>query len=169
MKFSYCPDCGSPLSSRNLGDEVGVPWCDKCAKPWFPIFPVATISLVYNDGGEVLLLRQSYISTEFCNLVSGYMQPGESAEECARREILEETGIAVDRLEIMMTHWFAKKEMMMIGFIAHADDRTGKEGLRLSSEVDDAFWCPAGEILGYLSTRPGATSRILAERFLATR
>ena len=80
MKFTYCPDCGSLLTHRDLGDEVGVPWCDRCDKPWFPVFPVAVIALVYNDAGEVLLLRQNYISSEFCNLVSGYILPGEDAE-----------------------------------------------------------------------------------------
>lgn len=163
MKFSYCPDCGSELIRRNLGDEIGVPWCEKCCKPWFPVFPCAVIALVYNDNGEVLLLRQSYISTEFCNLVSGYIAPGESAEECAVREIREETGLKVDRLDLILTSWFAKKEMMMIGFFAHV----GQCSLNLSSEVDSADWYPAGRILDRLSTRPGSTSRLLAEKFIS--
>ena len=93
MTFKFCPDCGALLSRRDLGDDKDVPWCDSCSRPWFPIFPSAIIALVYNDRGEVLLLRQSYISTEFCNLVSGYILPGEDAESCARREIKEETGL----------------------------------------------------------------------------
>lgn len=163
MKFTYCPDCGSLLKHRDLGDEVGVPWCDCCDKPWFPVFPVAVIALVYNDAGQVLLLRQNYISSEFCNLVSGYIVPGEDAESCAVREIYEETGLSVDRLELVFTDWFERKEMMMIGFFAHAEAAP----LRLSTEVDSAFWCGAAEILGYLSTRPGSTSRKLAEKFLS--
>lgn len=96
--FRFCPDCGARLTSRDFGDDHGVPWCDSCCRPWFPLFPSAIIALVYNDRGEVLLLRQNYISTEFHNLVSGYITPGENAEQCARREILEETGLHVDRL-----------------------------------------------------------------------
>ena len=130
MKFTYCPDCGAPLSRRDLGDDAGVPWCDRCSCPWFPVFPTAIIALVHNERGEVLLLRQDYISTEFRNLVSGYMTPGENAEQCARREILEETGLHVDRLELVLT-----------------------------SE--------ARRVTDFLSTRPGSTSRLLAERFLA--
>lgn len=134
-----------------------------CEKPWFPVFPVAIIALVYNDQGEVLLLRQNYISTEFHNLVSGYVVPGESAEQCARREIFEETGIETDNIELKFTDWFARKEMMMIGFFAHASSRD----LKLSVEVDSAEWCPANAILTKLSNRPGATSRRLAEAFLS--
>lgn len=163
MKFKFCPDCGSLLSRRDLADDPDIPWCDSCGRPWFPVFPSAIIALVYNDRGEVLLLRQNYISTEFCNLVSGYITPGEDAETCARREILEETGLRVDRLSLVMTNWFTKKEMMMIGFLAHVSDSR----LKLSPEVDDAFWIDKAKILSLLSTRPGSTSRLLAERFLS--
>lgn len=163
MRFKHCPDCGALLSHCDLGDERDVPWCDACGRPWFSVFPTAIIALVHNDRGEVLLLRQDYISTEFRNLVSGYMVPGENAEQCARREILEETGLHVDRLELVLTSWFEKKQMLMVGFFAHVSDTA----LRLSSEVDDAEWCSPETILGKLSTRPGSTSRLLAERFLA--
>lgn len=134
MKFNYCPDCGSLLSHRDLGDEIGVPWCDECNKPWFPVFPVAIIALVYNDDGEVLLLRQNYISTKFHNLVSGYIVPGEDAETCAVREIKEETGLDVDTLRLVLTSWFEAKEMLMIGFFAHVK----RKELVLSTEVDGA-------------------------------
>lgn len=162
MRFKFCPDCGAPLGARELGDEGMVPWCDNCAKPWFDIFPTAIIALVHNQNGEVLLLRQEYISHEFRNLVSGYIQPGEDAETTARREILEETGLKVKELELVLTKWFPKKEMLMIGFFA----RVETSELHLSSEVDDASWHPADSILPLLHQSPTSTSRALALRFL---
>lgn len=162
MHFKYCPDCGSKLSERELGDEGLVPWCDKCAKPWFDMFPIATISLVYNEKGEVLLLRQNYISTEFHNLVSGYICPGESAESCAVREIREETDQEVELLEPVATNWFDRKEMLMVGFFARVKERE----LKLSTEVDSAAWHSPEEILGLVSKRPGSASRMLCEKYL---
>lgn len=162
MKFTYCPDCGKLLGSRELGDEGAVPWCDSCSKPWFPVFPSAIIALVYNERNQVLLLRQSYISTEFCNLVSGYITPGEDAESCAVREIMEETGQKVEELQLVMTNWFERKVMMMIGFFA----RVKELPLKLSTEVDSAAWHSPEEILQLVSNRPGSTSRLLCERFL---
>lgn len=164
MHFKFCPDCGRELSGRVLGDEGLVPWCDSCDKPWFDVFPSAIIALVYNERGEVLLLRQSYISTQFCNLVSGYITPGENAEECAVREIFEETGLVVNRLELKLTSWFDRKEMMMIGFFARVDDGE----LKLSGEVDSASWHHKDEILDLVSTRPGSASRLLCEQFIET-
>lgn len=162
MRFKYCPECGTKLGARELGDEGLVPWCDKCARPWFDMFPSAVISLVYDEAGRVLLLRQEYISHDFHNLVSGYIQPGEDAETTARREIFEETGLEVKELELICTKWFPKKEMLMIGFFARVDSAE----LHLSGEVNAAAWYPASEILGLLSQAPTSTSRALALKFL---
>ena len=140
MRFTYCPDCGERLGERELGDEGMVPWCDKCGKPWFDMFSTCVIALVANERDEVLLLHQSYISTKYCNLVSGYMTPGENAESTVRREIKEETGLDIETPELVGTWWFERKGLLMIGFIARA--LPGQE-LRLSGEVDAAEWQPA--------------------------
>lgn len=142
MKFRYCPDCGALLSPRDLGDDKNIPWCDNCGKPWFPMFPTCVISLVHNSRDEVLLLHQNYISAKYANLVSGYMQPGETAEEAAVREIREETGLEVVSLRQAGTYWFAKKEMLMIGFTALVSDDSE---VVLSGEVDSAEWAEAAE------------------------
>lgn len=162
MKFIYCSDCGSRLTTRQLGDEGDVPWCEKCGKPWFDMFPSAIIALVHDGEGNVLLLRQEYISDRYHNLVSGYIKPGETAEETAVREILEETGQRVADLRLVCTNWFARKEMMMIGFFA----RVERSPLRLSSEVDSARWVPAPEAPALVHPTPGSTSRLLCLKFL---
>ncbi|MCM1369755.1 MAG: NUDIX domain-containing protein [Candidatus Amulumruptor caecigallinarius] len=160
--FKFCPECGFELNLRDLGDDKDIPWCDHCGRPWFPMFPVAVIALVYNNEKEVLLLRQNYISSQFHNLVSGYVKPDETAESCVVREIKEETGLDVKNVQLIFTHWFERKQMMMIGFFAEAQSNNFK----LSVEVDDATWVNANEMLSLLSNRPGSTSRILAENFL---
>lgn len=162
MRFKHCPDCGATLSHRDLGDEKAVPWCDACSKPWFDIFPTAIISLVHDRQDNVLLLRQGYISEKYCNLVSGYIQPGETAEETARREILEETGQTVTRLSLVCTNWFSRKVMLMIGFFAEVDPVP----LKLSAEVESAFWVPAAEAPALVHPFATSTSRILAQLFL---
>lgn len=163
MRFRYCPDCGQLLGTRVLGDEGAVPWCDRCGKPWFDMFSTAIIALVYNSRHEVLLLRQQYIHPTYRNLVSGYMTPGETAEECATREILEETGQHVTRLEPAGTRWFARKGMLMIGFLARVDDDTP---LRLSDEVDSAEWVPAANAPSLVHPA-GSASHALATLFLS--
>ena len=56
------------------------------------------IVLVANEQQELALIHQSYLSDSFDVFVSGFIAPGESAEETAVREVQEELGLAVQQL-----------------------------------------------------------------------
>lgn len=152
MRFKFCPDCGNKLNEKIIRDEGLVPYCEECHKPLFDIFPACIIVLIVNEYGEAALLNQSYISDKYRNLVSGYIKPGETAEECAVRETEEELGIKIKNLRIIRTSWFDKKGILMIGFIAEA----AKSKFILSDEVDSAEWIPVEKALNLV--HPGETS-----------
>lgn len=162
MQFQYCPCCGTKATQRVIGDEGLMPYCETCHTPLFDMFPTCVIVLVVNEHGEAALLRQSYISDTYCNLVSGYMKPGETAESAAMREVQEEIGISVRHLHVCGTYWFAKKELLMIGCIAEAD----KADFTLSGEVDSAMWVPAEQALSMVHPK-GSTSYAVLETYLA--
>ncbi|MBD5129687.1 MAG: NUDIX domain-containing protein [Ruminococcaceae bacterium] len=161
MRFKYCPDCGEKLIMKPIGDEGDVPFCERCSRPWFDMFSSAVIVLVVNEYGEVVLLQQDYMSAEYRVLVSGYIKPGESAEDTARREVAEEIGVELTENRLVGTYWFEKKGMMMIGFIAHAK----KAELKLSGEVDSAEWVAAEEAINLVHPK-GAVSYALLEEYL---
>lgn len=161
MRFKFCPDCGELLTIKQLGDEGGVPFCEKCGKPWFEMFSSAVIVLVVNEYGEAALLQQNYMSEKYRVLVSGYIKPGETAEETARREVHEEIGIELTDNRLVGTYWFAKKDMMMIGFIARAK----KAEFTLSGEVDSAEWAPVEKAINMVHPK-GSVSYALLEEYL---
>ena len=163
MRFTYCPDCGQRLTPRVLGDEGAVPFCDTCRRPWFDMFPSAAIVLVVGPDGKVALLNQDYISTVYKNLVSGYIKPGESAEETAVREVEEEIGLHLDRIELQFTRWFEKAGVMMVGFIGYTDETD----MTLSVEVNGAGWFAPEEALGLVHPKEtGSVSGILVDLYL---
>lgn len=162
MRFQYCPDCGARLTPKSIGDEGLVPFCEPCSRPWFDMFSSCTITLVVNEENEALLLNQNYISSRYCTLVSGYIKPGETAEETARREVKEETGVDVDALELIGTFWFGKKDMLMIGFFARAQ----KSALVPSCEVDAARWVPVQEAIGMVNQAEWSTAHRLLQLYL---
>ena len=164
MHFTYCPDCGTRLGLREIGDEGPVPFCPRCARPWFDSFSSCVLVLVYNARGEILLLREDYISTVYRNLVSGYIKPGERAEDAARREVGEETGLALEEVKIVGTWWFPEKELLMIGFTAFAPEPAA---LRLSGEVDAAEWAAPARALALVPPRgPENATHYLVEEYL---
>ncbi len=139
MHYSYCPQCGVKLIDKMAGDDGYVPFCEQCNKYWFDTFSSCSIVLVANQYKEIVLLRQSYMSDRFASFVSGYITPGENAEETAIREVKEELGIEIEKLEYAGTYWFPPKELLMHGFIGFAS----KNDFKLSGEVDSAEWVPA--------------------------
>lgn len=139
MHYNYCPKCGMELTDKMAGDDGEVPFCERCGQYWFDSFSSCCIVLVANQYHEIALLRQMYMSDQFASFVSGYITPGENAEESAVREVKEELGIDIERLEYAGTYWFAAKELLMHGFIGFAS----KADFRLSSEVDSAVWVSA--------------------------
>lgn len=143
MRYTYCPDCGEKLIGKAAGDEGLVPYCEKCSKYWFDSFASCVIILVANDEGEIALLSQGYLSHQYMSFVSGYITPGETAEECALREVKEELGIELDRLDYAGTYWFSPREQLMHGFIGY----TNKQDFKLSCEVDKAIWVKDDSIL----------------------
>lgn len=157
MQFKYCPECGNKLIPQEIGDEGQVPYCLNCSRPLFDMFSSCIIVLVVNEYGEAALLKQSYLSHQYFTLVSGYMKPGETAEECTRREVFEEIGIDLDELRLIGTYWFGLKDQLMIGFIARAK----KKNLKLSCEVDEARWVPVEQAIGMVHPKGSVSYELL--------
>lgn len=138
MRFKYCPDCGSRLSSKDLGDEKDVPWCEACSKPWFEMFPCCIIAIAHREGRYALIRQQSSddIKDDKFVCVSGYIKTNETAQQAAVREIKEELGLDALSCELISTYPYEKKQMLMIGFSAEVGDGD----FSLSDELVEARW-----------------------------
>lgn len=146
MRFTYCPHCGEKLIKKEIGDEGLIPYCEHCKVPLWDMFTTCVICAVVNEYGEIALVRQNYVSKTNYVCVAGVMKLGESAEETAIREIKEEIGQDVEKLEFIQSYPYEKKEMLMLGF--HATVK--KAEFHLSGEVDAVKWFPLETALGQL-------------------
>ncbi|MBQ8654034.1 MAG: NUDIX domain-containing protein [Clostridia bacterium] len=140
MRFIYCPQCGSRLIPRTLGDEGDVPWCEGCSRPFFDVFASCIITAVVNEQGEVALIRESRRPAMEV-LVAGYVKPGESAEETVLREVEEELGLTAHSCHACWTCYHPRGDQLMHAFIT----RVKKADFALSDEIHSAAWVPLQE------------------------
>ncbi len=64
----------------------------------------AVVAVLLWHDGELCLLRRSQrvgSDTGLWHCITGYLEPGASPEEQARTELLEETGLSADRLDLL--------------------------------------------------------------------
>ena len=136
MRYKFCPECGGKLTQKPIGDEGLIPFCESCERPWFDSFSTCVLSVVMSEDNEVLLIRQSYGDTARFVGVAGFMKPNETAEQAAMREIAEETGLEVTKLDYLESLFYEGRDQLMLGFLA----RVKKGTLKLSSEVRAGEW-----------------------------
>ncbi len=146
MTFQYCPHCGKKLIKKEIGDEGFIPFCETCDVPLWDMFTTSVIAAVVNEQDEIVLLRQNYVSETKYVCVAGIMKMGESAEDTVVREIAEEIGLTVKKVEYIRSYPYDKKEMLMLGYKAVVD----KKDFTLSGEVDSAEWVKFDEALPLL-------------------
>ncbi|ANK62369.1 NUDIX domain-containing protein [Loigolactobacillus backii] len=163
MVYKYCPTCGTRLTKKMAGDDGLTPFCPNCERYWFPTFSDCVIVLVANELNEIVLAKMPYLSHQYASLISGYMQPGESAETSAKREVEEELGITLGNIEYAGTYWFGKSEALMHGFIS----RTTNQDLKLSRELASAKWVSVSEAPKYMfPDSPGNAAAAVYRKFV---
>jgi NAD+ diphosphatase len=93
--------------------------------------------VLVSDAERVLLGRQATWPIGRYSTIAGFVEPGESLEDAVAREVFEETGIKVDRIEYHSSQPWPFPASLMLGFTAHA--MTTAVHLR-DHELEDARW-----------------------------
>lgn len=133
-----CPVCAAPL-------EHG-PQHVSCAACGFAQYenPAATTLAMVLAGDELLLVRRARAPRAgFWDTIGGFVDPGETAEECVRREVREEIGCELTTLvplgTFASTYGETGRRTLGIAFACGLPDGAA---LRLSDENDAARWFP---------------------------
>ena len=109
----YCPFCGestllaSPTSKR----------CPQCGKEIFPGISTAILALVRKED-MILLVRAHNFKGPNYGLVAGFLEPGETLEECVQREVMEETRLTIRNIRYFGSQPWPYPSGLMVGFSA---------------------------------------------------
>lgn len=137
----FCGQCGAPTESRQ-GGHVRACLDPHCGAQHYPRTDPAVIMLV-EDGDRVLLHRQHGWPAGMWSILAGFVEPGETLEEAVAREVLEETGIRVDRVAYAGCQPWPFPSSLMIGFTARA---VGGTLAPCPHELEDARWFSRAEL-----------------------
>lgn len=136
MIQKHCMDCGTPLIEKECGNEGIVPYCPACEQFRFPMYNAAVSMIVENEENEKILLIQQYGRKRYI-LVAGYINRGEQMEQAVIREVKEETGMDVKRIQFNRTSFYEPSNTLMCNFTAFVEN---DKDLAPNEEIDHCAW-----------------------------
>jgi NAD+ diphosphatase len=129
----YCGACGRPTVARTSERSRECPGCGLVA---YPRLAPAVMALV-RRGSELLLARSPRFTKGVYSAMAGFVEPGETLEQCLEREVYEEVGIRVRDVRYFASQPWPFPHSLMIAFFAEHD--AGE--IRIDdAEIEDARW-----------------------------
>ena len=157
--YRFCPQCATPLAMQAREEDGGLVTrlrCPACEfTHWNNPTPVLAAVIECTDReGRVLLARNTAWTGRMFALITGFMEAGETPEQGITREVMEETALQVDALQLLGVWDFQRMNQVIIAYSvqAHGD-------IRLSPELAEYKLMAPEDILCW----PGGTGQALAE------
>lgn len=109
----FCPVCGNGMEQQT---DI-MKKCPNCGNEMYP--PVSTAIIVLIERGEeILLVRAKNFRGTFHGLVAGFLEAGETLEQCVEREVMEETGLKIKNIRYFASQPWPYPSGLMVGFTA---------------------------------------------------
>lgn len=121
----FCPVCGTKTVLYTAISKQ----CPACKYEMFPAIASAVLVLIRKEE-SILLVQAHNFTGPFHSLVAGFLETGETLEQCVEREVREETGLWVSNITYWGNQPWPYPSTQMVGFIA---DYAGGE-LKLQNE-----------------------------------
>ena len=137
-QHQFCGACGQ----KTVKNHEGYLACEKCSLVHYPRISPSMI-VVINKGTEVLLARSPRFPPGVYSALAGFLEPGESVEQCIHREVFEEVAIKVKNLRYQGSQAWPFPHSLMLGFFAEYDSG---EIICEPGEIEDARWWPIDKL-----------------------
>ncbi|MBI2381926.1 MAG: NAD(+) diphosphatase [Gammaproteobacteria bacterium] len=136
----FCGACGKTTRRHESGEFAMV--CSGCGHTAYPRISPATITVI-TRGREILLARNARSANGFFACIAGFVEAGESLEDCVRREVREEVGLEVGPMRYFGSQPWPFPHQLMLGFIA---EYAGGELKLQEDEIAEAGWFTADNL-----------------------
>jgi NAD+ diphosphatase len=129
----YCGRCGTPTEDK-AGERARI--CPACRLTAYPKLSPAVMALVRREG-EILLGRSPHFPPGMYSALAGFVEPGETLEQCLAREVEEEVGVRVSRIRYFASQPWPFPNSLMIAFVC---DWLSGEIRPQAGEIEAAAW-----------------------------
>lgn len=129
----FCGRCGTPTRTR---DHERAKECPACSLVVYPRVSPAMMALV-TRGKELLLARAHRFAPGMFSALAGFVEPGETIEDCVRREVREEVGVEVGQITYFASQSWAFPHSLMIAYTA---EYAGGDIKLEDEEIAEARW-----------------------------
>jgi NAD+ diphosphatase len=139
QRHRFCANCGHETEMTDGGYRRH---CARCTADHFPRTDPVVI-IVVRSADTFLLGRQASWAKGRYSALAGFMEPGETIEEAARREVLEESGIRLGAITYVASQPWPFPASLMLGLIGEA---LTQDIVIDKTELEDARWFSRAEI-----------------------
>ncbi|MDD2463732.1 MAG: NAD(+) diphosphatase [Desulfobulbus sp.] len=134
VHHQFCGKCGGKTLRRD-NDQFAME-CPACELLFYPRISPAVMILVMR-GEKLLLARSPHFSTGVFSALAGFVEPGETLEQCAQREVREEVGIEIKGIRYFRSQPWPFPNSLMVAFTAeYAGGVLTPDG----TEIEAADW-----------------------------
>src|SRR6201984_2251533 len=99
--------------------------------------------MLLTRGNRALMGRSKNFVPGMYSTIAGFVEPGESLEDAVAREVREETGVEVIRVDYHSSQPWPFPSSLMLGFRAVAAPGAA---VRVTGELEEARWFTRAEI-----------------------
>jgi len=149
-----CAKCGADSVSSMGGWQRD---CPACGTHHFPRTDPVVIMLITRDN-SVLIGRSPHWPEGMYSLLAGFVEPGETIEAAVRREVWEEAGVRIGRVDYLASQPWPFPSSLMFGCRGEA---LTKDINIDANEIEDAFWLSREDMMDVFA---GRNTRIRAAR-----
>ena len=131
----YCGRCGTRTEVKAGEFAMACPVCELLVYP--RISPA--VMVLISRGDELLLARSPRFKPGVFSALAGFVEAGETLEQCAVREVREEVGVEIANLRYFRSQPWPFPDSLMVAFFA---DYVSGTITPEPSEIEAAGWYP---------------------------
>ena len=133
----YCGRCSSPVVKIEYERAKKCPRCNLITYPRISPAIIVRIMRRTSIGSEILLARNKRHPLGFFSVLAGFVEPGESLEECVQREVREEVGLEIKDIRYFGSQPWPFPNSLMLAFTA---EYAGGQIKLEEEEIAEAGW-----------------------------